>query len=583
MKVFFQKFISGLRHIWTLSKSLKHFNLSLVRKVFSLMSQKEKTILLLLTAVAITTLLWTVKNLYHAITLPAPGFGGSFTEGFLGQPTYLNPVLAFSENDLSINRLIYSGLYKYDNQGNLTPDLAEGMPQISEDQKQYTIKIKNNIFWHSGRKLTANDIIFTLLSIKDAETKSFLKPTWSTTQVEKLDDFTVKFTTKEVSGPFLHNLTLPILPKYNWSKIPASAFASSELNLKAIGTGPYKILEIKKLASGKIQSLTLQAYTKYHGGRAKINHWIIKFYDQPTDLVNALHSGDIQGFGYMPFSEDVKLEGNQDEISVLSLPVPQFQALFFNFKNPNLVDRKIRLALKALISQTDIINSAWLKQAKPVNSLFNFYLNQPNPTSPLEPNSDLAKKYLESAGFKQDPTTQEWVKNNKPLEFKMFTNDFSPNSQTAEMLAQNFKNFGIKITLTILPTKQLNENHIKPRNFDLLVYGQKLGADPDPFAFWHSSQKNYPGLNLSGFEDTEADKLLTAGHATTNQNLRQEKYAQLDELFNEKISTVYLAQAQYLYVTNNNLKGLILNKLFEPSQKYFDIPNWYLSETRVLK
>lgn len=546
------------------------------------MGKKEKIALLALVSLAAVGLLWSVKNLYYAATVPAPAFGGSFTEGFLDQPNYINPVLAFSENDLALVRLVYSGLYKYDGQGNPVPDLAEGLPQISQDQKQYTVKLKQNVRWHNGRKFTADDVVFTVLSIKDQNIKSPLRPSWTSTGVEKLDDYTVRFATKEVAGPFLQNLTLPILPQSLWSKLSTSAFMLSELNLKAVGTGPYAISEIQKLSSGKVQSITLTSYSNYYAGKPKIDSLTIKFYDQPSELINALHSRDIQGFGFVPFDENLYLDSGREDVNIYQLPLPQYQMLFFNYSNKALAQSNVRAALSAVVPTAEILQTAWNQKAKPANSLFDFYLGKLN-GDVSAPDLEKAKNLLQAAGYTKNAASGLWGKNNQPLEFRLFTNDFLPNARAAETLAAAFRNFGLQITLNILPGKQLTENHIKPRDFDLLLYGQKFGADPEPFAFWHSSQTKDPGLNLSGFTDSEADKLLTAARTTTDQSLRQEKFEQLASLLKDRLPAVYLAQTIYTYALDKQIKGVSLTKLYNPSDRFYDAPNWYVMEGRVFK
>jgi peptide/nickel transport system substrate-binding protein len=545
------------------------------------MGKTEKTLLIGLLSIVVISFVWSVKNSYQAITTPAPGFGGSLTEGFLGQPVYLNPVLAYSNVDTSLNNLIYSGLYKYDSQGNLQPDLAEGLPEISEDQKQYTIKLKANLQWHNGKKFSADDVIFTFSHIKNPEIKSPLKASWNSTTIEKLNDSTLKFTTKEISGPFVHNLTVPILPQNLWKKVPANAFAISDLNLKPIGTGPYRIQEIKKLPSGKIQAITFTAFTKYHGGQTKIETLIAKFYDTETDIENAIKSKQIQAFGYIPFENNLVVDVKKDNYTTLKLPLPQFQVLFFNFKNPILAERKIRLALAELTPQSDIVNQAWDNQANLTDSFLSFYTNK-TPT-PTHNNLEQAHNLLESAGYSQDSSTGQWTKNQKGLELNLYTNDFYPNQKTAEILASKYNAFGVKTSLKILSSKQLTEEVIKNRTFDLLVYGEKFGPDPDPFAFLHSSQKNAPGLNLSGFENSEADKLLTAAHASTNQTLRMEKYSLLSQLILEQKPIIFLAQTNYCYLISKDIKGVSMSKLFDSAFRFFDTPNWYVNETRVLK
>lgn len=546
------------------------------------MDKKEKIALVVLGLLAATGFLWSVKNLYYAVTVPAPAFGGSFTEGFLGQPNYINPVLAFSENDLALVRLVYSGLYKYDGQGNLTPDLAESAPMISEDQKQYTIALKKNVKWHNGRQFKADDVIFTVLAIKDKNFSSPLRPAWASTNVEKLDDYTVKFITKEVSGPFLNNLTLPILPMSLWGKTTAQTFALSENNLKAVGTGPYAVAEIKKLASGKIQSIGLESFSNYYAGKAKIDRITIKFYDQPEDLINALHSREIQGFGYLPFNENLYLDPQREDVRLMKLPLPQYQVVFFNYLNKNLKENHVRASLAKLISREEILASAWGNNAQKASSLFDFYSPFPN-AQEAGADPQTAKNLLEAAGWKKNERSGLWEKNSQPLTLRLFTNDFLPNARAAEKLAQTFREFGIELVLNILPSKQLSDNHIKSRDFDILLFTQKFGADPDPFAFWHSSQIKDPGLNLSGFEDPEADKLLTAARTTTDKALRQARYEQLKGLLHDRAPVIFLAQTVYTYALDKNIKGASLTKLYDTWGRFYDVPNWYVMETRVFK
>ncbi len=571
-----------LKKAWAGTKSIKQINLSSLRKVFSLMGKKEKIVLLILLAIAILSLLWNVKKFFYSVTIPAPAFGGSYTEGMVGQPNFINPVLAFQENDLTLTRLVYSSLYKYDSQGNLVPDLAVALPEISEDKKEYKVQIKQNVEWHNRRNLTVDDIIFTVELIKDPNFKSPTRPSWASTNVEKIDDYTVKFITKEVSGPFIHNLTLPILPKSVWFKTGSLAFALSENNLKAIGSGPFAVSEIRKLTSGKIQSISFDSFSNYYAGKPKIDQITIKFYDTAEDLIKALHSKEVQGLGYMPFTQNLNMGQSRENVEIAKIPAPQFQALFFNLNSNFLNQQHARNAIGKLIDRNKISEQAFLNNAKPIDSFLGFFANQAA-NVPAGADSQTAEELFLAMGFKRNPQTSSWEKNGQPLELRLHTNEFEPNVKAAEIIASDLKAFGITLQLNILPSKQLVEEILKPRSFDLLIFGQKFGADPDPFAFWHSSQIKDPGLNLSGFEDAEADKLITAARTTTDRETRKERYLQLSELLNNRTPAVFLTQSFYTYAYSKDIKGFTLTKLYDPAFRFFDAPNWYIREQRVLK
>jgi peptide/nickel transport system substrate-binding protein len=563
-------------------KVLRHTRLSSLGKVFSLMGKREKILLGALAAVAALSLAWSGKNLYYSLTASAPAEGGSFTEGVLGQPAYLNPLLAYQETDLAVVHLVYSGLYKYDAAGRLVPDLAEGLPQISSVQKQYTINLKKNVKWHDGQPFTAEDVLFTIQILKDPEYKSPLRALWLSTTVEKLSDYSVKFTTKDISGPFLQNLTQALLSRETWSRVEPQNFPLSTRNLEAIGTGPFAIKEIKKLPSGKIQSISLESFAEYYNGRPKLQDVMIKFYDTEEEILNALHSKEISGLGFTSLSSSLFLEQDQEDLAILRLPLPQYQMVFFNLGNKILSEENVRLALKLATDRQKIISSVFQDKAILPSSPSGFG-KLPQTPDAFGPDLEKARQLLDQAGWKRDEKTGLLAKKSQVLEVTIATNDALPNSKAAEELSRQWQNLGIKVNLAVLPTKQLTDTLIRPRTFEVLLLPQKFGSDPDPFPFWHSSQIKDPGLNLTGFENADADRLITEARTTTDQALRLQKYQEFDRLIDSKTPVIYLNQSLYLYAIDKNIKNVSLTNLYEPNHRFYSLPEWYINEKRVWK
>ncbi len=571
------------RQIYTGLKELRTLRFSSLGKVFSLMGKKEKIALVSLTILAVISFCWSLRNFYINHTIPIPGFGGTYTEGLIGQPTYINPLLGHQEPDLTLIKLVFSGLYKYGPESQLVPDLAESLPVISQDQKQYTIKLKNNVKWHNDRQLTADDVVFTIQTIKDPVYKSPLRNLWLYTTVEKLSDFEVKFTTKDVSGPFIQNLTQPILPKFVWSKVEAQNSLLSKYNLEAVGSGPYTIKEIKKLQSGKIQSINLQSNPNYYGGKPKIDTVVFKFYDNEQDLLNAFHSKEIMGLSYSPYSSSLRLESNPEQNQIFKIPLPQYQVVFFNLQSAILSDLKVRQALSLVTDRQKIITEVFKNEAVLPSSPF-LFASQTDPAE-IAKGQDLeqAKKILDSAGWTVDPKTSLRRKKTQDLALTMYTNDMEMNSKAAQNLADQYRALGIKISLNVVPTKNLTENNIRSRNFDILLFAQKFNTDPDPFLFWHSSQIKDPGLNLTGFNNPAADKLIAEARTTTDQKVREQKYLEFDKLFSQNIPAIFLDQTIYVYALDKNIKNVNLHKLYDSSQRMYDLPSWYMQEDRKWK
>ncbi len=580
MPVFFENFLTYLKSIFQGLLSLRHFRLSSLRKVFSFLGRREKVALWTLAAAAAASLFFSSRNYYYAHTTVAPTFGGIYTEGLLGQPSYINPLFAHQDTDLALTHLVFSGLYKYDSSGQLVPDLADGQPVISEDQKQYTVNLKHNVKWHNDKPFTADDVVFTVLTLQDPSSKSPLRNSWLSTTVEKLSDYQVRFTTKDISGPFAANLTMPIISKAVWSHIDPQNYLVSTANLQAVGTGPYAIKEIKKEASGRIEQVTLESYSSFYTGKSKIDTVIMKFYDSDEDLLNALHGKEIQGLGFTALDRNLFLDQDRSDVNMFRIPLPQYQVIFFNLANKTLADQNVRKALQAAIDRTTIIQDVFKGNAAlPVSPL----LGPAASTSPASANLDQARALLDQAGWKVDSKTNIRTKKNVQLELTIATNDYQLNSKAAEDVANEWKKLNIKANLTVLPTKQLTDTAIRPRKFDVLLFPQKFGADPDPFAFWHSSQIKDPGLNLTGFSDANVDKLIVEARSTTNDTSRTQKYQQLDALVSDATPVIFLDQALYVYALPTSIKNASLTALTDPSERFYDITNWYIDEKRVWK
>lgn len=547
------------------------------------MGKREKLAVMILTGIALISGLFSAGRLYMAYTVPAPAEGGSYREGIIGQPRYINPLLATSDTDQSLVKLVFSGLYKFDADGNVIPDLAESFPAISDDGQEYTVKIKPNGRWHNGNPVTADDVVFTIATLQNADYNSPRRNEWQSTEVEKVDDYTVKFKLKSQSAPFLSNLTLPIISKAIWENTAPGDFATVAANIEAIGNGPYVIKEVRKLEHGSIQTIVLESFADYHNRRAYIDTVKLNFYENVEAVLNAIHGKQIDGFGFSPFDENVRLDDSTNEFNIAQLPLPQYQAVFFNTSRKLFSDVRVRRALQIGTDVQVIIDNVYNGQGQPLDGPI---LEQH--VSGLEPadagaNIEEAKSLLEQAGWKVPAGETIRQKNGQDLTFTLSTNNFALNTKTAELLAAQWSQLGVKVSLNIQPTKELTENSIRPRNFDALLFAQKLGSDPDPFLFWHSSQVKNPGLNLSMYANNEADRLISEARAATDKSVRDEKYRQFQEIIKLDAPAIFLVQNVFSYAQTSKIRGMSLHNLLDTTYRFYDLPNWYLDTKRVLK
>lgn len=508
-----------------------------------------------------------------------PAYGGEIVEGLVGQPQFINPVLAPASGvDSDLTKVIYAQLLKFDDRLNLVPDLAASMPEVSADQKTYTLKLKPNLKWHDGEALQADDIVFTVETIQNTDFESPLRANWSRVKVEKIDDTTVVFTLREVSASFITNFTLQIIPSHIWKNMSPSNFRLSDYNLRPIGSGPYVFREIKKTSDGTIKSITLKSHESYHEGRPYIDRVVFKFYNDYDGLINAFQGKEVNTTGYLPF--DRKSLDSNGKFDQHKFNLPQYQAVFFNLpKSPILAEKAVRQALWLATDRQAIIDEVYLGSAKPAygpiiegNLGYLPEIADKTHTSLVE-----ASDILDKAGWVLDPATNLRTKNKKVLEFNLATNNFVVNVKTAQMLQTSWQKLGITVNLIIVSPQELQQDYIRSRNFDALLFFENTGADPDPYPFWHSSQARDPGLNLAGFSNAESDRLLTTARQTMDVAVRAQNYQQFQNIILSELPAVFLNNVVYVYNVPDDLRGLNLDTIIHPSERFLNINKWYVN------
>jgi len=567
-------------------RNIHFFRMGILPRLLAALSEFEKKLLLAAIAALLVSGSFLVTASYLNGTIEKPNYGGSYTEGLVGQPRYINPALtAGGDVDSDITRIIYSGLLRFDSSQTLVTDLAEQMPEISADQKQYTIKLREGLVWHDGVPITADDVVFTIRVIQNAAYQSPLRFVWAKVDVRKSDDRTIVFTLKEPSAPFLPNLTQGILPKHIWESIEPVKVPLSKYNLQPIGSGPFMLKTLRQSEDGEILSLTLTAFDRYAGGRPYLDQVELKFYSTYDDLISAYHSKDIQGLGYVPFDKKIYVE-KSSQINLYNVNLPQYQALFLNrAKAPILSERAVRQALAESVNRDQIVSEAYLEAAQPSYG--------PIPPGYLGYNGaiqhaylydiEAAKKLLDDAGYKLAEGSTTRQKNGQALEFTIVTNNSPLNVKSAQLLKEQWEAIGFKINLNILTIGELEQNFLQPREYETLLSTENVGADPDPYAFWHSSQRANPGLNLAGFASREADQLILEARSNSDPSYRQSRYQRFQELVSADIPAVFMVNSLFVYGVSTKIHGIELRNIVNPSERFLDISRWYTKTKRVFK
>lgn len=497
-------------------------------------------------------------NKRFLITVPA--YGGEIREGILGTPRFINPVLATSDQDEDLTSLVFAGLTKKNTEGGVALDMAERI-DTSEDGLRYVATIKNGARFHDGEKVTADDIIYTVDVIQNPVIKSPHRIEWEGITVEKNSDNQVTFVLKKPFPLFMETLTLGILPKHIWKNLTEDQISLSDLNIHAVGSGPYAIDSIAT-QSGIPTVFTFRAHETYTLGRPYIETITILTYQNEKYLMKAFDDHDI-----------TRVHGiSPEKVTTLSLAtgtiktslLPRTFAVFFNpNKATPLADKNVRAALQMAINKQAIVDQVLFKYGKVINNPYPF----DSEDMPSEYNIEAARELLiKSKAVKNASST---------FEITLATANTDEMKKVAEMIKADWEKIGVTTIIAIYDVSDLNQSIIKDRDFQALLFGAITETPSDLYAFWHSSQRSYPGLNISNYVSKALDENLEILRSSPSDEERASAYDAVRKEFIEEIPGIFLFAPSLIYITNDKNTSPLPLYSYSNASRFMLVESWY--------
>lgn len=547
-----------------------------------LWSKKEKTLAQICLALCLGGLIFILGAFYFLNTTAKPVSGGEYIEGLVGTPEYINPILAQANDvDLDLSRLIFSSLFVYNSQQELVPDLCTNYT-LSEDQKTYTFFLRSDITWHDGEKLSADDVIFTIQAIQDKAYKSPLRSSLSGIAVKKLDDYSFSLVLNEPYAPFISSLTFGILPQHRWYDLPPQNINLSEDNLKPIGSGMYKFTSLVKNKDGTLKSYQLIRNENYYGIKPYIEKLNFVFYADTFSAVEAAQNGKIDGLSFVPTESKQSLIDKNKDLKYYSLRLPQYTAIFFNQKHSDILAKdEVRQALIYGVDRERIIQDVLQGDGEVIYTpILPGYVGYNPEVEKYAFDIERGKQILEEAGWKMPEGETYRYKDDKLLEFTISTVEQTEYLQTLDILRENWAAMGIKVNINTYSVEDIQNQVIKPRAYEALLFGEIVGNDPDPYPFWHSSQMTSPGLALAIFYQKDVDNLIETARKTTDPEQRRLKYLNFQNILASELPAIFLFNPKYIYAVNKKIQGINSQYISMPSDRFAGIENWYIKTKR---
>jgi len=552
----------------------------------------EKVLFFIFIALILFGSLFSIYKVVSLVQVEVPREGGSITEGVIGTPRFINPLLAINDADRDLTQLIYSGLLKATPEGKLVNDLAESY-RVSEDGLSYTFKIKENVVFHDGEPITTDDIIFTINMAQTDALRSPRRANWQGVSVEKINDKEVVFKLSEPYSPFLENTTIGILPKHLWGALSPEEMAFSDLNSEPIGSGPFKFKSLKKDSAGIPTQYKLIPFEKYTFGKAYLNEIRFKFYKNEDELISAYKKESIDNINSV--SPELIKENKNDKDNIISPALPRVFGVFFNQNHaPLFTNKEVRVALETAVDKERLINE--------VLHGYGSIIDSPIPPGAME-------KYRQTGTIKVSKTDKDidqkiteaisilerngWTKNeegffvkktakdNFLLSFSVSTSNSPELKAVAEIIKENWEKIGAKVEIKVFDIGTLNQEVIRPREYDTLLFGEVIGRDLDLFAFWHSSQRNDPGLNIALYTNITVDKILESVRKSFE---ARELYKKFEEFKNEieaDVPAVFLYSPDFIYILDSKIKGVEIGTITTPAERFLNVEKWYINTDKV--
>jgi peptide/nickel transport system substrate-binding protein len=534
--------------------------------------------LLLLVILIGGTVIQTIRLSHYYQTLqPVPG--GIYSEGIYGNFTNANPIYATSEVDTTVSRLVFAGLLTYDNNNQLTGNLAKSW-DVDATGAIYTVHLRPNLTWQDGSPLTADDVVFTFHAIQNPDAQSPLANSWQGITVTKKNAYTVVFQLANPLAAFPYSLTTGIIPEKAFKNLPATSWRSLDFNsLHPIGAGPFKwdALQVKGVKRDDKQILiALKPFANYARGEPKLGSFVVHAFTNEKTLTDTFDNKQLSGIIPPPAytTQDKNTQHNEFVLTAANM-------VFFNTSTGVLTDAQVR---RALVQGTNVphIQQMLGYPTRPVREpLLKGQVGYDQSVQQLGYDLKTARETLDKAGWVVGKNGFR-TKDGKSLTIQLLATGSPEHTKVVDGLRSDWRSLGVKVRVPTGTTQDF-QNALSLHAYDAVLYGISIGVDPDVFVYWDSTQTDPRStrLNLSLYKSAAADAALEAGRTRLDPVLRSIKYKPFLQAWQQDAPAIGLYQPRFTYLTHQKVYGLDAKVLNNSTDRLNNVQDWMVLTSEV--
>lgn len=547
--------------------SVEHIQENLVERVDHIKNVKllilEWSLLVLaLIMLSVTQAFWYAES----YSVDSWGKGGTYIEGTLGKINSLNPLFASTSSEKALSKLMFATLTAPDYSGHIGLSLASSV-RTEDSGNTWTVKLKDGVKWSDGEPITNKDVLYTVSILQNPNINSPYSSNLSKVEVSEKDG-AIQFKLPTAYSSFPSALEFPILPEHALKGVDASLLLENSFSLSPVTSGPFSYNASQNIGTTGEKVVYLDANKSYYGGAPLLDNFAIHAFAEREDLDEAIKTGSVTATAELSASELDNFSSNT--FTKRESAINSGVYAFFNTTGTIFGNKGLRKAVQQGLDMRSLRAPTGEEVALDY-PLLKSQTTLKDDQYPALPTYDpkAAKETVAATNLET------------PINLVAANTGYIP--AVAENLKYQLETLGFKVDLHVYDSNQdFLLTVIRPRDYDILIQEIGLGADPDLFAYYHSSQAQPGGLNLSNYNSALASDLLLAARGTMDQEIRSAKYAAFLKLWVDDAPAIGIYQANMNYIVSKNVRSFSNeNHLVTPVDRFEDVSFW--STEKVVK